>query len=140
MLFSFTPSFDMRFLKGVGSHKSWYFFFCFLSTSSSWSKYICSICWTVWKYTTLFHNSFMFMISFKIKYDESVKIALKKFQRGGWGDFRRCVEICYFFWLMKQMGITHFFFNFPYEFPWNWFFKILIWTVQIKRFEAQVLD
>lgn len=27
----------------------------------------------------------MFMISFKIKYDESVKIALKKFQRGGGG-------------------------------------------------------
>lgn len=39
------------------------------------------------------------MISFEIKYDESVKIALKKFQRGvgGVGDFRRCVEICYFF-------------------------------------------
>lgn len=29
MLFSFTPSFDMRFLKGVGSHKSWYFFSVF---------------------------------------------------------------------------------------------------------------
>lgn len=38
------------------------------------------------------------MISFEIKYDESVKIALKKFQKGGGGgDFRRCVEICYFF-------------------------------------------
>lgn len=36
-------------------------------------------------YHSFFHNSFMFMISFKIKYDESVKIALKKFQRGGGG-------------------------------------------------------
>lgn len=36
----------------------------------------------------------MFMISFKIKYDESVKIALKKISEGGWGDFRRRVEIC----------------------------------------------
>lgn len=32
---------------------------------------------------SFFHNSFMFMISFKIKYDESVKIALKKISKGG---------------------------------------------------------
>lgn len=36
-------------------------------------------------YHSFFDNSFMFMISFKIKYDESVKIALKKFQKGGGG-------------------------------------------------------
>lgn len=63
-------------------------------------------------YHSFFHNSFMFMISFKIKYDESVKIALKKFQRGGWGDFRRCVEICYFFLIDETDGYNTFLFQF----------------------------
>lgn len=36
-------------------------------------------------YHSFFHNSFMFMISFKIKYDESVKIANKKISKGGGG-------------------------------------------------------
>lgn len=36
-------------------------------------------------YHSFFHNSFMFMISFKIKYDESVKIALKKISKRGVG-------------------------------------------------------
>lgn len=34
---------------------------------------------------SFFHNSLMFMISFKIKYDESVKIALKKISKRGGG-------------------------------------------------------
>lgn len=34
-------------------------------------------------YHSFFHNSFIFMISFKIKYDESVKIANKKISKGG---------------------------------------------------------
>lgn len=36
-------------------------------------------------YHSFFHNSFIFMISFKIKYDESVKIALKKISKRGVG-------------------------------------------------------
>lgn len=63
------------------------------------------------------------MISFEIKYDESVKIALKKFQKGGGVISEDVLRFVGFFWLMKQMGITHFFFNFPYEFPWNWFLR-----------------
>lgn len=80
------------------------------------------------------------MISFKIKYDESVKIALKKFQRGGWGDFRRCVEICYLFLIDETDGYNTFLFQFSVWISVKLIFKILIWTVQIKRYEAQVLD
>lgn len=82
----------------------------------------------------------MFMISFKIKYDESVKIALKKFQKGGGVIFRRCVEICCFFLIDETDGYYTFLFQFSVWISMKLIFKILIWTVQIKRYEAQVLD
>lgn len=138
MPISFTPSFDMRFLKVLVLINL--DFFLFLSTSSSWSKYICSICWTVWKYTTL--SQFFHVLNFfRIKYDESVIIALKKFSKGGGDDFRRCVEICCFCdWWNRQTGYYTFLFQFSIWISMKLIFKILIWTVQIKRFEAQVLD
>lgn len=64
-------------------------------------------------YHSFFHNSFIFMISFKIKYDESVKIANKKIsKRGGGGDLRRYVEICYFFFIDETDGYNTFLFQF----------------------------
>lgn len=81
------------------------------------------------------------MISFKIKYDESVKIANKKISKGGGGgDLRRYVEICYFFLIDETDGYNTFLFQFSVWISMKLIFKILIWTVQIKRFEAQVLD
>lgn len=143
MLFSFTPSFDMRFLKGVGSHKSWYFFFCFLSTSSSWSKYICSICWTVWKYTTL---SFTILLCLWFHSKSNMmrvsKLHLKNFKGGGWGGV--ITEELYwdlvFFLIDETDGYNTFLFQFSVWISVKSIFKILIWTVQIKRYEEQVLD
>lgn len=77
------------------------------------------------------------MISFKIKYDESVKIANKKISKGGGVISEDMLRFVIFFWLMKQMGIL---FQFSVWISMKLIFKILIWTVQIKRFEAQVLD
>lgn len=67
------------------------------------------------------------------------KLQIKKFQRGG-GDLRRYVEICYFFLIDETDGYNTFLFQFFVWISMKLIFKILIWTVQIKRYEAQVLD
>lgn len=79
------------------------------------------------------------MISFKIKYDESVKIALKKFQKGG-GWFQKMCWDLLFFLIDETDGYNTFLFQFSVWISMKLIFKILIWTVEIKRFEAQVLD
>lgn len=138
MPISFAPSFDMRFLKVLVLINL--DFFLFLSTSSSWSKYICAICWTVWKYTTL--SQFFHVLDFFQNqiWWECHNCTKKNFE--GWGDdFRRCVEICCFCdWWNRQTGYYTFLFQFSIWISMKLIFKILIWTVQIKRFEAQVLD
>lgn len=48
-------------------------------------------------YHSFFHNSFIFMISFKIKYDESVKIANKKISKGGGGISEDMLRFVIFF-------------------------------------------
>lgn len=69
------------------------------------------------------------------------KLHLKNFKKGGGGgDFRRCVEICYFFLIDETDGYNTFLFQFFVWISMKLIFKILIWTVQIKRFEEQVLD
>lgn len=81
------------------------------------------------------------MISFKIKYDESVKIALKKFQRWGGGVITEELYWDLVFFLIDETdGYNTFLFQFSVWISMKLNFKILIWTVQIKRFEAQVLD
>lgn len=80
------------------------------------------------------------MISFKIKYDESVKIALKKFQKGGGGWSQKMCWDLLFFLIDETDGYNTFLFQFSVWISMKLIFKILIWTVQIKRFEAQVLD
>lgn len=68
------------------------------------------------------------------------KLHLKNFKGGGGGITEELYWDLVFFLIDETDGYNTFLFQFSVWISMKLIFKILIWTVQIKRFEAQVLD